>query len=123
MELDILEKMRKGQEEKEAQAAKDPSLTTSSAMDKGKGPMENVPQEYVAQHVKTLIHTSQQYKQQLTKMASVLHTQEVKTTQLADNAQVTDTALQAHSDHTMVEEKPFKILNIQVSSIQIPPQT
>ena len=43
MELDILEKMRKGQEEKEAQAAKDPSVTSSSAMDKGKGPMEDVP--------------------------------------------------------------------------------
>ena len=42
MELDILEKMRKGQEEKEVQAAKYPSVTTSLAMDKGKGPMEDV---------------------------------------------------------------------------------
>ena len=58
MELDILEKMRKGQEEKEAQAAKDPSLTTRSAMDKGKGPMDDVPQTSIAQQVKTLIHTS-----------------------------------------------------------------
>ena len=44
MELDILEKMRKYKEEKEAQATKDSSVSTSSAMDKGKGPMEDVPQ-------------------------------------------------------------------------------
>ena len=94
--------MRKGQEEKEAQADKYPSLTTISTMDKGKGPMEDVPQESIAQQVKTLIHTSQQYKQQLTKMASVLDTEEVRTTQPTDNAQVTATALQAHSDQTMV---------------------
>ena len=35
--------MRKGQEEKEAQVAKDASVTSSSSMDKGKGPMEDVP--------------------------------------------------------------------------------
>ena len=63
------------------------------------------------------MHTSQQYKQQLTKIASLLDTKEVGTTQPADNAQVTATTLQAHFDQTMVEEKPFKILKIQVSSI------
>ena len=64
--------------------------------------MEDVPQASVAQQVKTLIHTSQQYKQQLTKMAYVLDIEEVGTTQPVDNAEVTATALQAHSDHTMV---------------------
>ena len=79
--------------------------------------MEDVPQASVAQQVKTLIHTSQQYKQQLTKMASMLDTKEVETTYPADNAQVTATIVQAHSHQTMVEEKPFKRLKIQVSSI------
>ena len=48
MELDILEKMRKYKEEKEAQVAKYYSLTPSLAMDKGKGPMEDVPHASVA---------------------------------------------------------------------------
>ena len=66
MELDILENMRKDKEEKYAQATKDSSMTPSLAIDKGKGPMEDVPQEFVAQQVKALIHTSQQFKQKLT---------------------------------------------------------
>ena len=49
MEWDIQEKMRKDKEEKEAQAAKESSMKTSSVMDKGKGPMEDVPRAYVAQ--------------------------------------------------------------------------
>ena len=49
MELDILEKMRKYKEEKEAQATKDSSVTPISSIDKGKGPMEDVPQESVGQ--------------------------------------------------------------------------
>ena len=53
----------------------------------------------------------------MAKTASVLDTEEFGTTQAADNAQVTATALQAHSDQTMVEDKPFKILKIQVSYI------
>ena len=48
MELDIQEKLRKYGEEKEAQAIKDSSVTTSSDRDKGKGPMEGLPQETVA---------------------------------------------------------------------------
>ena len=54
MELDIQEMMIRDKEEKEAQtaaneaqAAKDPSTTTSSATDKGKSPMEDIPQESV----------------------------------------------------------------------------
>ena len=82
MELDILEKMRKDKEEKEAQATKDSSATPSSAIDKGKGPMEDVPQESVAQQVKRLIHASQPFKQKLTQMNFVLDTHEVATTQV-----------------------------------------
>ena len=43
MELDIQEKLRKDREEKEAQAIKDSSVTTSSDRDKGKSPMEGLP--------------------------------------------------------------------------------
>ena len=43
MELDIQEKMRRDREEKEAQAAKDPSIETSLAIDKVKIPMEDIP--------------------------------------------------------------------------------
>ena len=49
MELDILEKMRKDKEEKEAQATKYSLITTSSAMDKVKFPMEDVPRASIAQ--------------------------------------------------------------------------
>ena len=48
MELDILENMRKDKEEKEAQQTKDHSMTPISAIDKGKGPMEDVPHASVA---------------------------------------------------------------------------
>ena len=82
IELDILEKMRKDKEEKESQATKDSAVTPSSAIDKGKVPMGDVPQASVAQQVKALIHTSQKFKQKLTKMTSVLDTQEVATTQV-----------------------------------------
>ena len=49
-------------------------------------------------------------------MAPALNTKEVGTTQPIDNGQVTAIALEAHSDQTMVEEKPFKRLKIRVSS-------
>ena len=56
MELDIKEKVIKDREEKEAQAtskealaAKNAPMETSSASDKGKGPMEVIPQASVEQ--------------------------------------------------------------------------
>ena len=58
MELDILEKVRKDKEEKEAQATKYSLVTTRSAMDKGKGPMEDIPHAYITKHVKTLALSS-----------------------------------------------------------------
>ena len=53
MELDIQENMIRDKEEKEAQAiakeakaAKDPSIATSSATDKGKSTMEDIPHAF-----------------------------------------------------------------------------
>ena len=49
MELDIQENMVKDIEEKEAQATKNTSIATSSAIDKGKIPMEEIPHAFVDQ--------------------------------------------------------------------------
>ena len=65
MELNILEKVTKGRESREAKdvaketlastnASIEPSLDTS----KGKAPMEEVPQTSVEQQVKAYLHTS-----------------------------------------------------------------
>ena len=43
MELDIQENMVKDREAKEAQGAKDTPIETSSATEKGKGPMGEIP--------------------------------------------------------------------------------
>ena len=65
MELDIQEKMIKYREEKEAQvvakqdqAAKNTSIETSSATDKGKIPMEDIPKASVDWQVKSYLDTS-----------------------------------------------------------------
>ena len=59
MELDILERMTKDREEREAQtetkealASKNTSMETSSGLDKGKSLMGEIPQTYVEQQVK-----------------------------------------------------------------------
>ena len=49
MELDIQEKVMKDREEKEALAAKNVPMATNLAIDKGKGPMEEIPQASVDQ--------------------------------------------------------------------------
>ena len=85
MEWDIQETMMIEKEEKEAQATKYSSVKTSSDMDKVKGPMEDVLEESFSQQVKTLIHIAQQFKQKLTKITSMIDTQEVATTQVVDN--------------------------------------
>ena len=66
MELDILERMTKDREEREAQAAtkealvsKTTSVETSSGLDKGKSPMGEIPQTYVEQQVKDYLQTSE----------------------------------------------------------------
>ena len=58
MELDIQEKVIKDREEKEALAAKNVPMASSSATYKGKGPMEEIPQAFVDQQVKAYLHTS-----------------------------------------------------------------
>ena len=49
MELDIQEKVMKDSEEKDALAAKNVPMETSSISDKRKGPMEEIPQASVDQ--------------------------------------------------------------------------
>ena len=79
-------------EEKEAQAAKDPSIATSSTTYKGKIPMEGIPEASIDQWVKTLIHTVEQLKQKMTRMTSALDTQEIETSQPVVDTQVTTVA-------------------------------
>ena len=79
MELDIQENLRKDREEKDALAIKDSSVACTSNWDKGKGLMESIPQETMAQKFKSLMHTSQQFKQKLKKMTSMLDTEEIAT--------------------------------------------
>ena len=75
MQMDLLDKMRKDKVEMESQATKVPSVATHPDRDKGKGPMEDLHEEIVAQQVKALMHTSKQSKQMLAMMTSVLDTQ------------------------------------------------
>ena len=65
MELDILEKVIKDREEREAKvvekealASKNVCIGTSSDMGKGKSPMEEISQTFVEQQVKVYLHTS-----------------------------------------------------------------
>ena len=94
--MDIQEKIIRDREEKEAQAAakeaqaaKHPSIATSSATNKGKIPMEGIPEASIDQQVKTLIHTAKQFKHKLTRMTSTLDTQEIETSQPVADTQVT----------------------------------
>ena len=91
MELDILERMTKDKEEKEARAAakealasKTSSVETSSSLDKGKSPMTEIPQTSMEQQVKYYLQTSEQIKQTLNRLTSALDTQEVATYQVAE---------------------------------------
>ena len=86
MELDILERMEKDREEREARAAtkealasKNTSVGTSSDLDKGKAPMGEIPHTSLEQQVKDYLQTSKQIKWKLSRMTSALDTQEVTT--------------------------------------------
>ena len=72
--MDMLEKIRKNNEENEAQLTKVPLVVTGSAEDKGKCLVEDHQEETVSQKIKTLMYTSQQFKQSLSMMNSVLDT-------------------------------------------------
>ena len=101
---------------KEAQVAKDPSTATISATYKGKNPMEDIPQESVNQQLKSYLHTLEQIKQKLTKITSVLDTQEIVTSKPVKDTQVTTIVDKAQSEQTQVEKKPLKVLKAQISS-------
>ena len=117
MELDIQEKMVKYRDAKQAQAAKNTSIATSSAIDKGKSPMEEIPQASVDQQVEAYLHTSEQIKQKLRGMTSASGTQEITTSQPIEATQVTTVVEKSQSKQTQIEEKPLKKLKDQVSSI------
>ena len=75
MELDILERMEKYREEREAWAAtkeslasKTTSVETSSGLDKGKAPMREIPQTFVELQAKDYLETPKQIKQKLNMM-------------------------------------------------------
>ena len=96
MELDILERIAKDREEKEARAttkevlrSKTPSVGTSSDLDKGKAPMGENPQVSMEQEVRDYLQTSEQIKQRLNKLTSALNTQEVATSHPIEDAQMT----------------------------------
>ena len=99
---------------KEALASTNASTEPSSDTGKGKAPMEEVPQMSMEQQVKAYLHTSDQIKQRLSKMTSALDTQEVTTSQPAEDAQVTTVVEKTQSEQTQVEEKPFKRLKISI---------
>ena len=114
----MLEKVRKDNEEKEAQLTKVPSVVIGSAKDKGKGLMEDHPQETIAQQMKTLMHTSQQFKQRLSMMNFVLDTQvDVVVHPIAD-IQIVVAVTQTFDDPP--KENPFKRQKTQVSSSTVP---
>ena len=120
MELDLLEKVRKGREEKEAQATKVPSVVTYPDGNKGKSPMEDLSQVNVAQQLKSMMHTSQQSKQKLAHINSVLHSQVVVDAKPAPDIQVTTTVTKVCDEQATTEVKPFKKQKIQMIASQTP---
>ena len=112
MELDIQEKIIRDMEGSEAQAAakesmeaKNASIETSSYTGKGKTPMEEIPRTSVEQQVKAYLHTLEQIKQTLSKMTSTLDTQEVTTSQPAEDAQVTSVVEKTQSVQEQIEKE------------------
>ena len=121
MELDILERMTRDKEEREARAAtkealvsKTASVGTSSNLDKGKYPMGEIPQTSVEQQVKDYLQTYEQIKQKLNRMTSALDTQEVATSQSPKIAQVTTLIENTLPKKTQVEDKPSEIKKIPI---------
>ena len=93
-------------------------MVIGSAKDKGKGLVECNPQETISQQMKTLMHTSQQFKQRLSMMTYVLYTQVDAVVHHVADIQIAVAVTQNFDDP--LEEKPFKIQNTQVSSSIVP---
>ena len=108
MQMDLLEKIRKDKEEKEAQTTQVPLVETHPDGDKGKGLMEHIPEAIVAQQVKALMHTSKQSKQKLAIMTCVLDTQEAVAAQTVVDIHVTTSVTQPNDDQEMAAQKQFK---------------
>ena len=65
--------------------------------------MEEIPQASVDQWVKSYLHTLEHIKQKLSRMTSVLDTQEITTSQSAEATQVTTVVKKAQSEQTQIE--------------------
>ena len=115
MEMDLLEKVRKDREEKEAQATKVLSIVTYTEGNKGKYPMQYLPQVIVSQQLKVLMHTSQQSKHKLAQVTSVLENQEVATVKPILDMQVTAIVTTIVEEQVSVDVKPLKKKNTQVT--------
>ena len=63
------------------------------------------------------MYTSEQIKQILRKMTSALDTQEVTTSQLVEDAQVTTVVEKTQSVQAQIEQKPLKCLESLISAI------
>ena len=93
-------------------------MVTCLDEDKGKGLVEDHPQETVSQQMKTLMHTSQHFKQRLSMMTSVLDTQVDAVVHPVADIQIAVAVTQ--NFHDPPEEKLFKIHKTQVSSSTVP---
>ena len=91
MELDILEKVRKYREEKESQEAKVPPVITYPYGNMGKRPMEDPPHVIITQQLKTMMQTSQESKEKLVQMTSLLDSQVAASSKPTTETQVTTT--------------------------------
>ena len=91
MEMDLLEKVRKGREEQEAQETKVLLVVTDTEGNKGKDPMQDLPEVTISQQLKVLMHTSQQSKQKLTQITSALDNQATAIAKPIPDIQVTTT--------------------------------
>ena len=120
MQMDLLEKMRKYREEKEAQAIQVHWVEIHPDGDKGKGLMRDLLEETFSQQMKALMHTSKQSKQKLAMMTSVLDTHAAVAFHIVVDIQVTATVTQPNDDQEMDEHNPFKRLKIQVSLFSTP---
>ena len=120
MELDLLEKVKKDMEEKESHQIKVISVVTYTYGNKGKDPMEYLPRVTVSQQLKALMHTSQQSKQKLAQITSVLDNQVAATVKPISSIQATTIVTQVSDEQVPIDIKPFEKQRIQVNVYQIP---
>ena len=82
--------------------------------------MEDPPQVNIAQQLKAMMQTSQQSKQKLAQMTSVLDTQITATAKPTTDTQVTTAVTQVCDDQARAKAKPTKKQKIHVTASQTP---